>query len=132
MGILKWLARAMSFAGGSAHAFGDAGVIVSDSTLLPGQCWRSANRRVVLAIDRAGRLTLKLDGNTVWNPTGTATAAKLVFDAQGALTLYDPDGYRMWMGGITGQAPACLHIQDDGNVVIYRNHFVVWASGTCL
>lgn len=56
--------------------------------------------------------------------------AKLVFQTDGNLVLYNGDGKARWQSGTYGRHAAKVSFQSDGNIVVYRaDNVALWASG---
>ena len=57
-------------------------------------------------------------------------SAKLVFQTDGNLVLYNSDGKARWQSGTYGRGAAKVSFQNDGNIVVYRaDNAPLWASG---
>ncbi len=80
-----------------------------------------------------GNLVLyrRRDGQALW-ATGTRTGAHLDNQPDGSLVLYRSDGTVAWASGTPGNGPSTLWVQEDGNLVLYRDSDATpsWASGT--
>ena len=130
MGFSDWFGGGRSASGGTADAPAKTGPFRDGATLIPGQSWRSPNGRTVLTLDRGGLLSLAIEGKSVWKAPVKQRAAKLLFDHRGVLSLFALDSHRLWSAGTVGQPRAELHLQDDGNMVIYDGHKPLWDLGT--
>ncbi len=106
------------------------GPFANGATLLPGQSWRSREGRTVLTLDRTGQLLLSVDDAPVWKPPVTQRATKFIVDGRGTISLLGQESRRLWAVGVTGAPGAELHLQDDGNMVIYKGGRPIWGSGT--
>lgn len=128
--IGKWLAAK---AGGAALRGVTArpGPFVNVQSLSRGEGWRSDNGRAVLVLDAAGNLGLILDGRMAWNPPKAGGATKLLLDGKGQMTLWR-DHQRAWVIGSPRAPAAEFRVQDDGNLVLYDRHTVLWTSETRL
>lgn len=134
MGLKHWLALGAYTKKSSEAASAPAitGPLLDGASLIPGQSWRSRDGRTVLTLDRSGRLSLILDGRRAWKPPVSRRATKLLFDGRGCLILFDDARNRLWTAGVSNGRNAELHLQDDGNAVIYSSHVAVWSTETRL
>jgi hypothetical protein len=55
---------------------------------------------------------------------------RLVFQADGNLVVYTPQGQALWATGTQGTNADTLAIQADGNVVLYGANKPLWATNT--
>jgi hypothetical protein len=96
------------------------------------QKWRSSNTPQ----------TIPNNGNVIVRPSVinrtfgrgaefvTSNRYKFIFQQDGNLVLYTPQGKAIWATGTNGTAANMLAVQTDGNVVLYNNGRPVWATDT--
>ncbi|MEM9539822.1 MAG: S8 family serine peptidase [Cyanobacteria bacterium P01_E01_bin.42] len=60
----------------------------------------------------------------------TSTGYKFVFQHDGNLVMYNPQGQATWATGTNGTSADVFAVQKDGNVVLYDNGKAVWATDT--
>lgn len=108
-----------------------AGPIARLQTLRLGQSRRSDNGRVILQLDKSGRLAVLLDGKAAWRAPVAAKADRLILQNDGQLSLWMGHDC-LWSVGKPNRANVELRLQDDGNVVLYDENVPVWWSGTRL
>lgn len=128
--IGKWLAAKAGDAalrGASVRP----GPFVGVQSMVRGEGWQSDNGRAVLVLDAAGNLALVLDGRKAWSPPKAGGATKLLLDGKGQLTLWR-DHERAWVVGSPRAPAAEFRVQDDGNLVLYDRHTVIWTADTRL
>jgi hypothetical protein len=117
------------------------------STLAPGRslfrgsALRSGNGRYWLWMQGDGNLVL-YDGDRVLWARGGLKAYRLTSQDDGNLVLYDHtrdhtvqagDAYAnpaIWASGTAGKGPATLRLQNDGNLVLYRDSTPLWDTAT--
>ena len=128
--IGKWLAAQ---AGGVAlrGATVRVGPFVGVQSLVRGEGWQSDNGRAVLVLNAAGNLGLILDGKKAWSPPKAGGATKLLLDGKGQMILWR-EHERVWVVGSPRAPAAEFRVQDDGNLVLYDRHTVLWTSHTRL
>lgn len=108
--------------------------LYSGEVLLQGQ--------MLVSLDGRFRFILQYDGNLVlyYHPTGTPIWAsntvnpsinQLRMLSGGNLVLMDSGGATHWLTYTYGYPGASLHVQNDGNVVIYYYGTPIWDTGTC-
>jgi len=107
--------------------------------LLPGEVMYYGHRRV--SADGRVMLTMQPDGNLVlyyfdqalWS-SGTfgKFSAHATLQTDGNLIIKEPDGSEVFTSGTWGDqyAGAELVVQNDGNLVLYKNGLALWATGT--
>ncbi|MEU7799048.1 trypsin-like serine protease [Micromonospora arborensis] len=113
----------------------------TQSSMPSGECWNcsrsrslaSANDHFSLLLQADGNLVLYVGGLPIW-ATGTTNGARLANQSDGNVVLYGADGTAVWSTGTFGNGPSTLRLQNDGNLVLYRNSDLapVWSSGTLL
>jgi hypothetical protein len=111
------------------------------ATMPAGGCWYSSwPVRSLRSTDGRFRLTLQTDGNLVlymndstplW-ASGTTTGTRLNNQLDGNLVLHRADGTVVWSTGTWGKGPSTLRMQNDGNLVLYRNsdQVALWSTRT--
>ncbi|AYB38684.1 lectin [Brevibacillus laterosporus] len=87
----------------------------------------SNNGLYKLVFQKDGNLVLKGRGTTLWS-SNTYAAWAVVMDKNGALTIWTYPVV-LWSSG-THNPGAYLIVQDDGNVVIYKDQTALWSTGT--
>ncbi|WP_246198761.1 S8 family serine peptidase [Sodalinema gerasimenkoae] len=60
----------------------------------------------------------------------TSTGYKFVFQHDGNLVLYSPQGQALWATGTNNTGANVFAVQTDGNVVLYEGSKVLWATNT--
>lgn len=60
----------------------------------------------------------------------TSTGYKFVFQHDGNLVMYNPQGKATWATGTNGTGADLFAVQKDGNVVLYDHGKAVWATDT--
>ncbi|PZG00711.1 cellulase family glycosylhydrolase [Micromonospora endophytica] len=93
---------------------------------------RSTDDRFETWLQEDGNLVLyRRHGAALW-ATQTRDGVSLVNQADGNLVLRRANGTTAWSTGTAGQGPATLWMQEDGNLVLYRDRDgrPIWASGT--
>ncbi|MCD8485773.1 MAG: S8 family serine peptidase, partial [Desertifilum sp.] len=60
----------------------------------------------------------------------TSTGYKFIFQNDGNLVLYNPQGKAIWSTEITGIRADRFVVQKDGNVVLYDGRHQIWATNT--
>jgi len=125
MALRDWLSGATG-----AKAAAEPGPFRGVRELKRGLAWRSDDGRTELRLCEKGRLTLTVDGKVAWSPLIAEPAVKLVSDGQGQVVLFGVGAKRLWAVGLPGIARAELHLQDDGNMVLYSGRRVLWSSRT--
>ncbi len=60
----------------------------------------------------------------------TSTNYKLIFQGDGNLVLYNPQGKPIWATGTDNTGADIFAVQADGNVVLYNHGKPVWATNT--
>ncbi|MGN9812846.1 hypothetical protein ACTMSW_26275 [Micromonospora sp. BQ11] len=122
--------------------FSDLSVRLSDSLPADLRTGQTLRRWAGLrSLDDRFELWLQDDGNLVLYRRGTATAiwatntrdgVRLVNGSDGNLALHRADGTVTWSTRTGGHGPATLWLQEDGNLVLYRNSDAkpVWVSDT--
>ena len=92
----------------------------------------SQDGRFKLILQQDGNLVLYQGSYAVWN---TATHYKGVvrcaMQTDGNLVLYDYINRPKWASNTSGRSGTWLNVQNDGNLVLYRNNIAQWASNTC-
>ena len=101
---------------------------------------------MIVSPDQYYSLIMQKDGNLVayYNPIGHAVWAtgtngkpvtECVMQSDGNLVLYEENHHAVWASGTNGKTNTpCLRMQNDGNVVIYKNSInespsnAVWSS----
>ncbi|WP_328461682.1 RICIN domain-containing protein [Actinoplanes sp. NBC_00393] len=73
-----------------------------------------------LWLQRDGNAVVYKSGKAVW-ATNTTTGVKLVNQRDGNLVLYTAAGKAVWASNTSGNGPSTLWMQEDGNLVLYRN-----------
>jgi len=107
-------------------------------TLLPGQSKISNGNVTRLDFRRDGNLVLTnmQTGQQTWSSnTPGSGAATLAMQGNGPLVLQDSQGNSIWSVGPMNVKKAHLVVQDDGNLVIYKDNktdskHAVWSSQT--
>ncbi|GAB1644274.1 RICIN domain-containing protein [Krasilnikovia sp. MM14-A1259] len=74
----------------------------------------------VLIVQTDGNLVIYKDGHAVW-ATNTNNGVKLINHRDGNLVFYRADNTPVWSSNTAGNGPSTLQLQDDGNLVLYRN-----------
>jgi hypothetical protein len=69
-------------------------------------------------------------GRPIWD-TKTTAGVRLHNQTDGNLVLRKSDGTAIWASGTWGKGPSTLKLQNDGNLVLYRNDNgeAIWNSG---
>jgi hypothetical protein len=121
-------------------SFSKNGTIASGEFLLPGECLKSPNQLYTLALESDGNVVLySQDSRPFWATTtgGSLTPRHFIMQTDGNLVLYDTSGNPKWASNTSNQPGAFLSIQDDGNLVIYKEGSqtetpdnALWASHT--
>ncbi|SDT81215.1 ricin-type beta-trefoil lectin domain protein [Actinoplanes derwentensis] len=78
-----------------------------------------------------GNVVITKGGLPLWN-TKTTTGVRLINQADGNLVLRKSDGIAIWASNTYGKGPSTLRMQNDGNLVLYRNsdNTVTWSTAT--
>ncbi len=96
----------------------------------PNQRWLSSAYVPVSGpkiIIRQNTTTLNFSRGQQWI---TYTNYKFIFQPDGNLVLYNPQGKAIWATGTFGTGADLLAVQTDGNVVLYDHGKAVWATNT--
>lgn len=99
------------------------------------QYLQSPNGRIRLVMQGDGNLVVYLINDGQYSPlwasgtTGYRAPFKAVLQVDGNLKLLGDDGGDRWSSGSRGLG-ASLKVQDDGNVVMYSEGKVIWATNT--
>jgi len=103
-----------------------------NSALRSGQGVYSVSGEFLLIMQTDGNLVLYRQGKPLW-ATGTQVAGSFAeFQSDGNLVVYAPDSRALWSSNTWGNPNATLALQNDGNVVIYRQSDgrAIWATHT--
>ncbi|RFP61766.1 MAG: DUF4114 domain-containing protein [Limnothrix sp. CACIAM 69d] len=71
--------------------------------------------------------TLSFSRGQTWR---TSTGYQFIFQTDGNLVLYSPQGQAIWATGTENTGANRLSIQSDGNVVLYADSRPLWATNT--
>ena len=82
--------------------------------------------------DFDGNLVLYKDGTKALWAFGMRADSWFVNQPDGNLVAYKSEGGAVWAANTAGKGAGTLMLQDDGNLVLYRNtdHGVLWSTGT--
>lgn len=99
--------------------------------LLVGQTLASCDGRFSLTLGRDGYLAIVVNGAAIWSSSAAgAPGVAMRFAEDGALSLYNANGARVWQSTKT-DAAGYAYMQRDGNLVVYSTAGKpVWATGT--
>ncbi|MEV6298426.1 hypothetical protein AB0M02_03365 [Actinoplanes sp. NPDC051861] len=111
--------------------------LASGETLRRWSALRSPNRRFTLWLQGDGNLVLydSWTSKTLWG-INKQNGRRLVSHSNGNLVLYrgnDPKHLiTVWQSGTSGVGPTTLHLQNDGNLVLYSNttNTPIWSTNT--
>ena len=93
--------------------------------------WYSPNRTTRLAWQRDGNLVVYVDGRAKWASWTDNRGYRLQNQAEdGNLVVYNGGFQPIFESNTDGNPTAELVVQDDGNVVIYRNRNAIWNTNT--
>jgi hypothetical protein len=67
------------------------------------------------------------EGKPLWTP-GLLSIHRTLMQSDGNLVSYGQDGKALWASGTDGNQGAILVLQDDGNLLIYRDQRVLWVA----
>jgi hypothetical protein len=117
---------AASAPGGAATT----GAIALGTRILPGQSVPSANGSHQLVMQTDGNLVVySSDGRALWTSGTAGRGAAFVAGADGNLAVVNRTGRPVWTSATGGKHAGRLLVQNDGNVVLYRNSGgVLWAT----
>jgi RHS repeat-associated protein len=107
--------------------------IFTNQTLASGQCLQSPNNRFLLIMQTAGNLVLydlSYSPGAVLFASGSTgvPGSHAVMQGDGNLVVYTPSNTVYWSTGtVTGTANYMLQLQDQGNLVIYKD---IWETAT--
>ena len=108
-------------------------VLYAGKDLTPGKFLASTDGRFSLILQENGNLSLiRLSDNSVKWETKTSgkQATRCTVTDNGTLSLLDAQNRTIWTSGNRPGGGAFLYLQTDGNLVIYRESEVLWASNT--
>ncbi len=98
--------------------------LFSGQSLLPGQSLQSDNQWFTLTMQSDGNVVLyNTQPKPLWathTGPGQFTPSGLIMQTDGNLVLYDTSGQPHWESNTPGNPGAFLNVQDDGNLVVYR------------
>jgi len=96
----------------------------------PNQRWKSSAYIAPSAnniILKPTTTNLNFSRNQQWI---TPSNYRFVFQGDGNLVLYSPQGRAIWATGTGGTGASLFSVQVDGNIVLYENNKVLWATNT--
>jgi hypothetical protein len=107
-----------------------AGAIALGTRMTPGQSVLSANGSHQLVMQSDGNLVVySSDGRALWTSRSAGRGAAFVAGADGNLAVVDRTGHPVWTSATGRKGAGRLLVQNDGNVVLYRNSGgVLWAT----
>ena len=106
------------------------GSLRAGQTLASGQDMVSPTGRYRLKMQSDGNLVVySADGRAVWASMTFVVSAYLAMQTDGNLVIYGPAGQPVWNTYTYGQPVVRADVQDDGNLVLYRNDGVAWYTG---
>ncbi|GAA1635552.1 ricin-type beta-trefoil lectin domain protein [Actinoplanes couchii] len=78
-----------------------------------------------------GNVVLTMGGQPLWS-TKTTAGVRLINQVDGNLVLRKSDGVAIWSSNTHTKGPSTLRMQNDGNLVLYRNSdgAVTWSTAT--
>lgn len=92
----------------------------ADEKLLPGQQLDSPNKQYRLVLQHDGNIVL-YGNRALWSSQTSGYApGQLVNQSDGNIVLYGTDQRALWSSETLG-SPVVIQVQDDGNLVIYRD-----------
>lgn len=116
---------------GGSHLVFPVANIDRNSRIFPGQLFQSYDRRLTLFFQEDGNFVLYSGTRALWSTqTYGKNAARLDFQSDGNLVIYDTSNRPIWFSGTAGQPNARMIIQTDGNLVIYSGSNGVWSTRT--
>jgi len=101
--------------------------------LLPGQYLESTYGTFKFIYQTDGNLVLYENGVPLWNTATITSPGYAIMQTDGNFVLYWPNGTPYWATNTWGNPGSYLTVQDDGNVVVYRNWQnlnPLWWTGT--
>jgi hypothetical protein len=109
----------------------NCGTLLPNAYLSTGEMLRSCDGRFVLAMQGDGNLVLYFNNRALWaSNTAGRPAVGVGMGIKGDLVIYGDRGTFIWDTGTFDNPGAALSLQNDGNVVIYKNGRALWATNT--
>lgn len=108
-------------------------VLNAGGALKQNQFIRSIDKRFKLILQADGNLVLYKNGTqAIWNSKtyGKPNITRCEMQTDGNLVLYDDFATPYWHTNTQGNPGSYLALQNDGNLVIYKNNIPVWNTGT--
>jgi hypothetical protein len=105
-------------------------VLYDTSTEAP--CWATATSGWTIGPSYTGTNRLTRDSRLLPGTYLRSPDGRFIFllEYDGNLTLMGPAHYRLWDSGTSGNCPASLVMQADGNLVLYGPDGACWSSAT--
>lgn len=130
--LVVYLGAVALWASGTAGSLRDRGPdrLIPPQELDHGGHIDSADHRFTLWMDDSGHvhLTRNRDGARLWAPSGAGNYLKMQSD--GNLVLSGDGHHAGWASNTAGHQGAFLVLQNDANLVIYKDNVALWASHT--
>ena len=91
---------------------------------------KSCDGRTQFSFQSDGNLVIYQEGRAVWSSSTFTANGHALFQADGNLVIYDQYHNPLWSSETSGYVGATLHVQNDGNVVIYNGAQALWNADT--
>jgi hypothetical protein len=115
-----------------------AGAVMAANTnsnfITPSLISSSQGANLVFIMQPDCNLVLYFGGGAIWNSgtEGRGQNCQARMQTDGNFVIYDDQNRPVWATNTQGYPGAFLIVQNDGNVVIYKNNSPLWNSGTDL
>lgn len=129
----KALNKASAIAAGSLAILASIPSVANAATILSTQSSQTEDKQLIAQSCRNTEIRLNNNQSQSWGRGSrwqTCNGYNLLFQSDGNLMLYHPNGKSLWNSGTGGRGNA-FALQRDGNVVIYdANWRPIWATNT--